>query len=137
MSDVMLCGVLRMPFDDQGDTHLVQLRDCCRQAANELEKRAAMLAEAAAFLEGLAGRIKNWPPGASRYQFEPTAAECRAMVRKLRGETMPHFYDYQGNAICEACSEQIPDGERDGPHYVHWFQCQECKREFDCDGEEG
>lgn len=43
---------------------------------------------------------------------------------------MPHFYDYQGNAICEACSENIPDDSLDGPHQTHWFQCQECRREF-------
>lgn len=49
---------------------------------------------------------------------------------------MPQFYDYQGNAICEACSENIPvewGGELDGPHKTHWFQCQECRREFDTD----
>jgi hypothetical protein len=50
---------------------------------------------------------------------------------------MPRFYDYQGNAICEACSENIPEnaesGTLDGPHETHWFQCQECKREFDMD----
>jgi hypothetical protein len=49
---------------------------------------------------------------------------------------MPEFYDYQGNAICTACAENIPDGsELDGPHQTHWFQCQECKREFDTDDE--
>lgn len=40
MSDVMLTGVLRMPFDDHGDPHLIQLRQRCNEAANQLEIRA-------------------------------------------------------------------------------------------------
>jgi hypothetical protein len=41
MGDLMLLGVLRMPFDDRGDMHLAQLHSRCRQAADELEKRGA------------------------------------------------------------------------------------------------
>ena len=98
-----------------------------RATMTEIKQLRAKLTEAAAFLDAVASWLEVggvWNTG-----HDP-AADCRVMAQKLRGETMPHFYDYQGNAICEACSEQIPDGERDGPHYVHWFQCQECKREF-------
>lgn len=40
MSDVMLCGILRMPFDHGNDLHLMQLQQACREAASELERRA-------------------------------------------------------------------------------------------------
>ncbi|MEN6291206.1 MAG: hypothetical protein ABFD07_04205 [Methanobacterium sp.] len=37
MSDVMLLGILRMPFDTKGDMHLVQLRQACLEAADRIE----------------------------------------------------------------------------------------------------
>ena len=37
MSNLMLLGVLRMPFDDRGDLHLVQLKQRCLQAADQIE----------------------------------------------------------------------------------------------------
>jgi len=98
-----------------------------RATMTEIKQLRAKLAEAADLLDRIAERAAGSTSPRENYAI---AADCRVMAAKLRGETMPHFYDYQGNAICEACSEQIPDGERDGPHYVHWFQCQECKREF-------
>jgi len=79
-----------MPFDDQGDTHLVQLRDCCHQAADELEKRADKIGEVAAFLEGLAGRIDPRSQSCrhiDKDELEKDADACRAQAGKLRGET--------------------------------------------------
>ncbi len=37
MSDVMLLGILRMPFDTKGDMHLIQLRNACLAAADRIE----------------------------------------------------------------------------------------------------
>jgi len=33
----MLLGILRMPFDTKGDTHLIQLRQACLAAADRIE----------------------------------------------------------------------------------------------------
>lgn len=33
----MLLGILRMPFDTNGDTHLIQLHDACLRAADRIE----------------------------------------------------------------------------------------------------
>lgn len=38
MSDVMLLGILRMPFDTQCDIHLIQLRQTCLAAADRIEE---------------------------------------------------------------------------------------------------
>ena len=102
MSDVMLCGVLRMPFDDRGDTHLAQLKDRCHQAADELEKRAdeierlraftgemeanlrernERISKAAAFLDGLAEDADN---ATNSDELNKIAADCRAFAARLR-----------------------------------------------------
>ena len=44
-TDVIFCNILRMPFDDRGDPHLVQLRQICQEAANELVGRTERIAE--------------------------------------------------------------------------------------------
>ena len=41
MSDDMLLGVLRMPFDDYGDMDLIQLRSRCHEAAYKIEQLVA------------------------------------------------------------------------------------------------
>ena len=33
----MLLGVLRLPFDDRGDLHLMQLKQRCQEAADRIE----------------------------------------------------------------------------------------------------
>lgn len=38
MSDIMLLGILRMPFNTKGDIHLVQLQGRCLEAADRIEK---------------------------------------------------------------------------------------------------
>jgi hypothetical protein len=44
MGDIMLLGVLRMPFDDHGDIHLIQLRQRCLTAAKRIEDDADRIA---------------------------------------------------------------------------------------------
>jgi len=45
MGDIMLLGVLKMPFDTMGDLHLIQLQSRCLQAAERIEADAARLKE--------------------------------------------------------------------------------------------
>jgi hypothetical protein len=45
MSDMMLLGILRMPFDDCGSVHLIQLKHACEEAASVIENLRAELAK--------------------------------------------------------------------------------------------
>ena len=45
MGDIMLLGVLKMPFDTKGDLHLIQLQSRCLQAADRIESDAVRLKE--------------------------------------------------------------------------------------------
>lgn len=46
MGDIMLLGVLRMPFDTKGDLHLSQLQQRCVQAADRIEADTVRLSKA-------------------------------------------------------------------------------------------
>ena len=45
MSDIMLLGILRMPFDTKGDMHLIQLKSACLAAADRIESDARKFEE--------------------------------------------------------------------------------------------
>ena len=45
MSDLMLLGVLRMPFNTNGDLHLMQLAGRCHDAADRIESDTRRIAE--------------------------------------------------------------------------------------------
>jgi len=84
MSDLMLCGILRMPPELWKDDPLqfVQVHSCMREAATELEQRADKITEAAALLDWLAGRLSV--PDGEIGPFDDIAADCRAMAERLR-----------------------------------------------------
>ncbi len=86
MSDVMLCGILRMPFNDDGDMHLMQLKQACREAATQLESRAdalAALQTAALKVVNETDRIHDNEPWPTKYRAPYGAiVELRALLTK-------------------------------------------------------
>jgi hypothetical protein len=86
MSDVILCGVLRMPPELWGDDPLQFVRSAMLEAADEIERLTAQNTEAATFLDGLAAKIEDWPAHTElmRRTLDHSAADCRAMAAKLR-----------------------------------------------------
>lgn len=89
MSDVMLCGILRMPFDDGGDIHLMQLKQACHEAATELERRAdafTALQTAALKVVEETDRIHDNEPWPAKYRAPYGAiTELRALLAKQLG----------------------------------------------------
>jgi len=59
MGDIMLLGVLRMPFDDHGDIHLIQLRQRCLTAATRIEDDAEKIAALEAERDRLRELVKK------------------------------------------------------------------------------
>ncbi|MDV6318765.1 hypothetical protein [Chromohalobacter sp. HP20-39] len=57
MSDTMLLGVLRMPVDDHGDIHLMQLIERAREAADRIEVDAKVIAEERKRADALAAHV--------------------------------------------------------------------------------
>jgi septal ring factor EnvC (AmiA/AmiB activator) len=59
MSDVMLLGILRMPFDDHGDLHLIQLRGACNEAADRIESDERIIINHEKTIEKLEEKISD------------------------------------------------------------------------------
>lgn len=53
MSDIMLIGILRCPFDTGGDVHLVQLQQVCHEAADRIESDTKIIDTANARIKEL------------------------------------------------------------------------------------
>lgn len=93
VSDVMLCGILRMPFDHGNDLHLMQLQQACREAASELERRAdeisAQSAEIARLREAL-GEIVKFDRAEKRTCVDFDPAGCTYEVEDIDGPHAAH-----------------------------------------------
>jgi hypothetical protein len=59
MGDIMLLGILRMPFDDHGDLHIIQLKGACIEAANRIESDAKTLYENEKLIDRLETKIED------------------------------------------------------------------------------
>jgi TolA-binding protein len=59
MSDVMLLGILRMPFDDHGDLHIIQLRGACLEAANRIESDEKIIIKHEKTIDKLEEKIED------------------------------------------------------------------------------
>ena len=59
MGDIMLLGVLRMPFDDHGDLHLIQLRYRCHEAADRIESDEQIIIKHENTIEKLEEKIED------------------------------------------------------------------------------
>lgn len=88
MGDIMLLGVLRMPFDDHGDIHLIQLRQRCLTAAKRIEddakkvatleaERDRLIADKESFFGGMEEARKE------RKEAQDEADRLRELVKKL------------------------------------------------------
>ncbi len=86
----MLCGVLCMPFDTRGDLHLIQLRDRCLQAAEELTKRADEIERLTAALAAIKEE-RNQALDQCAFLHKRIAHAEKLM--SLQGESLDESYD--------------------------------------------
>lgn len=131
VSDVMLCGILRMPFDPGQDLHLIQLQQACREAASELERRADELSTQSTDIARLQEKLRQADVIASIALSERNFSVAKdAEIARLRAALEPFA------AFATHC-EAIWRGHADETYYAAGLRYGDLRRARAAAGAEG